>query len=156
MVWRGISFDGSTDLFVTSNSSLNGVRYRDENIDHIVRPYTSAIDDDFVLMDNNVRLHRAGIVNEYLARETIESMDWPAYLPDLNPIEHSWDLLQRQIAKLPVAQTTVEQLADALVKVWRQIPQQKFTELLILLSGCCEGIGGDTQYKFAFGLCLEL
>ncbi|GBN27442.1 hypothetical protein AVEN_131179-1 [Araneus ventricosus] len=39
-------------------------------------------------MDGNARPHRANIVDECLQSEDITRMDWPAYSPDLNPIEH--------------------------------------------------------------------
>jgi hypothetical protein len=43
MVWGGISYDGSTDLYVIRNGSLTGIRYRDEILAPIVRLYTGAI-----------------------------------------------------------------------------------------------------------------
>ncbi|GFU86496.1 transposable element Tcb1 transposase [Trichonephila clavipes] len=49
-------------------------------------------------MDHNALPHRANIVGECLQSEDITRMDWPAYLPDLNPIEHVWDMLRRRIA----------------------------------------------------------
>ncbi|GFS85215.1 transposable element Tcb1 transposase [Trichonephila clavipes] len=43
---------------------------------------------EFLFMDDNARLHHANIVDERLQSEDITRMDWPAYSPDLNPIEH--------------------------------------------------------------------
>ena len=83
MVWGGISYDGSTDLYVIRNGSLTGIRYCDEILAPIVRLYTGAIGDDLILMDDNARPHHARIVNEYLQQETIERMDWPAKSLDL-------------------------------------------------------------------------
>ena len=45
----------------------------------------------FILIDDNARPHRAHVVTDYLENETIE---WPSCSPDMNPIEHGWDMLQ--------------------------------------------------------------
>jgi transposase len=150
MVWGGISLDGSTDLYVIRNGSLNAVRYRDEILDPIVRPFAGAIGDDFILMDDNARPHRARIVNDYLARESIVRMDWPAYSPDLNPIEHAWDCLQKRISQLPVSPRSLDELADALLREWQQIPQQRFLNLVESFTTRCQAVidarGGHTRY----------
>ncbi|GFV35825.1 nuclease HARBI1 [Trichonephila clavipes] len=44
---------------------LTGLRYRDEILDPYVRPYAAAIGNDFILMDDNARPHRARIVEDY-------------------------------------------------------------------------------------------
>ena len=76
MVWGGISITGKTDLHVIAGN-LTGIRYRDEVLDPIVRPYAGAIGYDFILMDDNARPHRARVVTDYLETETIERMDCP-------------------------------------------------------------------------------
>ena len=50
-------------------------------------------------MDDNVRPHRATLVDEFLESEGIERIPWAAKSPDLNPIENLWDYLGRAIAR---------------------------------------------------------
>ncbi|KAI3354147.1 hypothetical protein L3Q82_018486, partial [Scortum barcoo] len=57
-------------------------------------------------------------------------MDWPARSPDLNPIEHIWDIMSRSIHQRHVAPQTVQELADALVQVWEEIPQETIRHLI--------------------------
>ncbi|GFW30322.1 uncharacterized protein TNCV_3850931 [Trichonephila clavipes] len=83
-----ISLGGHTDLHVFHGGTVTGLRYRDEILDPYVRPYAAAIGNDFILMDDNARPHRARIVEEYLEDHGLERMEWPARSPDLNPIEH--------------------------------------------------------------------
>ena len=43
-----------------------------------VRPYAGSMGQEFILMGNNFRTHRAHTTNAYLERETIVHMDCPA------------------------------------------------------------------------------
>ncbi|GFW18487.1 transposable element Tcb1 transposase [Trichonephila clavipes] len=68
---------------------MTGHIYRDVILEQHVRLFRGAMGAEFLFMDNNVRPHRANIVDECLQSENITRMDWPAYSPDLNPIEES-------------------------------------------------------------------
>ncbi|GFV11142.1 DDE_3 domain-containing protein [Trichonephila clavipes] len=58
---------------------------------------------EFLFMDDNGRPHRANIVDECLQPEDITRLDLSEYSPDLNPIEHVWDMLGgRTAARQPL------------------------------------------------------
>ena len=66
LVWGGVSYDGPTDLYIFQNGALTGLSYQNEILHAYVRPYAGAVGQDFILMDDNARPHRALVVTEYL------------------------------------------------------------------------------------------
>ncbi|GFW24037.1 transposable element Tcb2 transposase [Trichonephila clavipes] len=71
LVFGGISIEGCTNLYIIRDRPLTARRYRDEILIHIVVPYSAAIGDDFILMDDNCRPHRANLVEDFLFEEGI-------------------------------------------------------------------------------------
>ena len=129
MIWAGISAQGKTDLLVIDNSTLTALRYVNDILDVYVRPYAGAIGENFILMDDNAPAHRACITDQYLEQATIVGIEWPARSPDLNPIYHIWDMLQTAVSSRPVQPATVQELRQALLEEWDQIPQYKIRRL---------------------------
>jgi len=150
LVWAGISYDGRTDLYHIRKGALTGLRYRDEILDPIVRPYAGAYGQDFTLMDDNALPHRARVVNQYLDQEGIERMEWPARSPDLNPIEHAWDMLQRRISASDRQPRTVQELQILLAEEWLRIPVADIRRLILSFPQRCREVidarGGHTRY----------
>ena len=116
----------------------------------LVRPYAGAVGPGFLLMQDNARPHVAGVCQQFLQEEGIDVMDWPARSPDLNPIEHIWDIMSRSIHQRHVAPQTVQELADALVQVWEEIPQETIRHLIRSMPRRCREViqarGGHTHY----------
>ncbi|GFY24745.1 transposable element Tcb1 transposase [Trichonephila clavipes] len=92
LVWGGIILGSRTDLHVQS-VLMTGHIYRDVILEQHVRLFWGAMGAEFQFMDDSAHPHRANIVDECLQSEDITRMDWPAYSPDLNPIQHVGDML---------------------------------------------------------------
>ncbi|GFW42789.1 DDE_3 domain-containing protein [Trichonephila clavipes] len=73
-------------------------------------------------MDDNARPHRDRIVEEYLEDHGLERMEWPARSPDLNPIEHLWGYLGREVAALNPPPRSLHELKQGLLCVWSSLP----------------------------------
>ena len=119
-------------------------------MDVYVRPYACAVGENFILMDDNVRAHRARITDQYLEQATIVRMEWPARSPDLNPIEHAWDMLQTVVSSRPVQPASVQEFRQFLLKEWDQIPQYKIRMLISIMWRSCQAViearGHHTRY----------
>jgi len=47
-------------------------------------------------------------------------LKWPPQSPDLNPIEHLWDVVER----MDVHPTNLHQLQDAILSIWANISKE--------------------------------
>ncbi|KAI4876420.1 hypothetical protein NFI96_012136, partial [Prochilodus magdalenae] len=95
----------------------------DEILGPVVRPYAGAVGPGFLLVHNNAQPHVARVCRQFLENEEIDTIDCPTGSPDLNPIEHLWDIMFRYIRHHHVALQTVQELSDAQVQIWEEIPQ---------------------------------
>ncbi|KAI4886748.1 hypothetical protein NFI96_004621, partial [Prochilodus magdalenae] len=140
MVWGGISLEGGTALHVLARGSLAAIRSRDEILRALVTPYAGAVGPGFLLMQDNARPHVAAVCQQFLQDEGIEAMDWPACSPDLNPIELIWDIMSRSFHQRHMAPQNVQDLADALVQVWEEIPQETIRHLIKSMPRLCREV----------------
>ncbi|GFW92586.1 transposable element Tcb2 transposase [Trichonephila clavipes] len=150
LVYGGISIDGRTDLYIFRGGPLTARRYRDEILRPIVVPHAAAIEDDFILMDDNCRPHRANLVEDFLFEEGIVRMEWPACSPDMNAIEHVWNALGRRVAGPQPPPKTLQEQERALLEEWDRIPQLVINSLIDSMPQRCSTLlavrGNHTPY----------
>ncbi|GFX44346.1 transposable element Tcb2 transposase [Trichonephila clavipes] len=134
LVWGGIMLGSRTDLHIFDAGSVNGTRYCNEILLPYVRLFRGAMGLQFLFMDDNAPCHRTIAAEQLLESEDIELMDWPARSPDLNPIEHVWDFLDRRLATRTLPPVTIRELQDE----WAAMPQQLIDTLILSMGRRCE------------------
>ena len=55
--------------------------------------YKGVVRPDFLIADDNARLHRSAALSNMPESEEINPMQWPEYSPDLNSTEHASEAL---------------------------------------------------------------
>ena len=80
-----------------------------------------------VFQDDNAR----AVTNFYL-QHNIAHLDWPANSPDLSPIEHLWDELERRLRPSLRPDSTLADVERFLLQEWDAtcIPQWKVQRLI--------------------------
>ncbi len=132
---------------------LNAQRYRDEILRPVVVPFIH--DHHLMLQHDNEQPHVARICTQFLEAENIPVLAWPAYLPDMSPIEHAWNALDRRIRQCVPVPANIQKLRTAIEEEWINIPQAKINNLINSMRRRCvalrEANGGHTRHWLVFG-----
>ena len=145
MVWGGIAYGRRTQLHII-RGNLNAIRYRDEILSFHLVPF---------LQQHNLTLqqacpHVARICTAYLQAHNIDVLPWPAFSPDLNPIEHLWEELDRRVRRRDNPPSSVLELEQALLQEWNNIPQMTVNNLIKSMTrrvqSALDANGGHTRY----------
>ncbi|GFW56299.1 hypothetical protein TNCV_1878191 [Trichonephila clavipes] len=68
----------------------------------------------FVFIDDNAPVNTLSWSMTKMKLKIFGACNWFAHTPDLNPIEHVWDMLGRQIVALPHLSTSISELKRTL------------------------------------------
>ena len=147
MVWGGIMGRRKISIIVVQGN-LNAQGY----INQILQPEAVLFlqrHGPTILMHDNARPHVARICRQFLKRNNINVLPWPAVSTDMNPIEHVWDYLGRNVQ----ARGNVHNLRDlenALIQEWNNIPnvviRRYIRSMRSHIAACINKRGGHTRY----------
>ena len=139
MVWRAFTSSGTLELQFTS--------LKMKSSDYITVLQCSLLpflqdnrEIPYIFQQDNARIHVSRETRSFLTSCSVETMDWPACSPDLNPIENIWGLLVRRVYANNRRFDTTYELKLAIISEWNSLD-------ISLLKKLC-----DSMKKRLFGV----
>ena len=123
-------------LFRPFNQKIDSKRYIEEVLQSHLVPFMQGLEQDveeYAFQQDNASIHKSRLTMNFFANSEISLMKWPGQSPDLNPIEHLWDELERRIRKQKPPPKTEAELFRLLQTEWEQIPKNVEQKLLYRL-----------------------
>ena len=155
MIWGAIGLNQRVGPVIFQNvgqgrgNGVNAARY----INQVLRPHVLPFfqrHPQHLFQQDNARPHTARATQTFLRQNNINLLPHPARSPDLNPIEHFWDALQRRLNQLNPRPQTAAQLGVAVAQVWWHVPQGQTNTLVRSMYRRCRAVinaqGGHTRY----------
>jgi len=106
---------------------------------------------NIIFQQDGARIHTTAKVFQWFKKHKITVLDWPPLSPDLNPIEHLWDHLKRQLAKYPKEPKGVHELWERVQVEWDKIPKEVCCKLIASMRKRVKAVrrakGGYTRYQ---------
>ncbi|GFW00661.1 transposable element Tcb2 transposase [Trichonephila clavipes] len=142
MVWGAIAYDSRSTLIVM-RGTLMGQRY----VDDILRPHVGLFLKGLpgaIFQQDNARPHTARVAQDFLRH--FQTLSWPAYSPDLSPVEPVGDQPKRQMTSCH----SVHDLELAVQDLWAHLSQDNLKCLINSMpdrvAACIAAGGGPTRY----------
>ncbi|KAJ8887412.1 hypothetical protein PR048_013627 [Dryococelus australis] len=119
MVWEAIDYNDSNPV-VFVEGTLNSEHYIPSIIQPILLPFLKC-QGDVIFQKDNVRAHKFRVTQRALDEH--RQLLWPARSPDLSPVEHVWDMVERRLLRSAVAATNLHQLQQQVELACNTIPR---------------------------------
>lgn len=128
MVWGAIGYLGKPNLAIVSGR-MNSAMYCEMLRQHMVPHFRQICGRGGIFQQDNAPSHRSKFTLDWLRRQRIKVLAWPALSPDLNIIENLWSDLVRLVYENGRQFSTEIELSEAIHQAWGRIEQTKVENL---------------------------
>lgn len=148
MVWGSMAYDGVGNLeFIDVKMNADAyIAILDRNMLESARKLN--LGRRFYFQQDNDPKHTSKKAREFLLKMKVNQLEWPPQSPDLNPIEHLWDILKNAVYS--AASSNIKGLKIRVREAWEGLSCDNTKRLVESMSRRLQAViaanGGPTKY----------
>lgn len=122
-VWGAVSWRGVGPIRIV-NGNLTAAKYQTQLIYDVANMCTfqgARRKEKMIFQQDNARPHSAQSTSQFLVQSGVQTLEWPANSPDLNPIEEVWAHVARRVRSYGEP-TNVAQYWQWVQSEWQRTP----------------------------------
>lgn len=104
--------------------------------------------EDWIFQADNDPKHTSKRAKAFIERQQINAMKWPSQSPDLNPIEHLWNYVDKDVKEQKPP--NLDRLYEIIEESWKNMPMDRCLTLIESMPRRCTEVirnkGGVTKY----------
>lgn len=149
MVWGCFNYSKKSKLAIIKGN-IDSIKYQNVLKDHLLPFIIDQNRNQIIFQQDNAKPHVSNSTKLWFESHNIKLMSWPAFSPDLNPIENLWAILSRAVYSEGQVYNNINELELSIIKNWNEISTRTLKKLVDSMEKRVEDVikndGGSTKY----------